>query len=72
MNKPMTKTQLIAALAEAMEAAFNAEQRAAEAAWGAIRAEVTARVAESADTPTDNASDADDPDEPVEPAKTVA
>jgi ribonuclease III len=30
-----------------------AEQRAAEAAWGAIRAESTARVAESADTPTD-------------------
>ena len=33
-----------------------AEQRAAEAAWGAIRAEVTARVAESADTPIDGAT----------------
>jgi ribonuclease-3 len=35
-----------------------AEQRAAEAAWGAIRAEVTARVAESADTPTDGGDEA--------------
>ncbi|BEP16564.1 ribonuclease III [Acidothermaceae bacterium B102] len=30
-----------------------AEQRAAEAAWGAIRAEVTARIAASADTPVE-------------------
>ncbi|MDX6212392.1 MAG: ribonuclease, partial [Frankiales bacterium] len=30
-----------------------AEQRAAEAAWGAIRAEANARVAESADAPSD-------------------
>jgi ribonuclease-3 len=46
-----------------------AEQRAAEAAWGAIRAEVTARVAESADTPTEGASDAE---EAAETATTVA
>jgi len=45
-----------------------AEQRAAEAAWGAIRAEVTARVAESADTPTDGAAE---PEEAAE-TKTVA
>jgi ribonuclease-3 len=37
-----------------------AEQRAAEAAWGAIRAEANARVAESADRP-------DDPEEPDDP-----
>jgi ribonuclease-3 len=48
-----------------------AEQRAAEAAWGAIRAEVTARVAESADTPTEGASDAEAAAETATTAKTA-